>query len=83
MDRNLEEKKIMEYMKKERTCTYQQLHHKPLNANSTLCHMFENRRFENEKYYVFKDKSPYYDPKLNQYSFDFRGRVKESSIKNF
>lgn len=45
--------------------------------------MFKEKDAINSKYYVFQDKKPYFNPKTCQYSFDFQGRVKESSIKNF
>ena len=52
-------------------------------ASESLVNMYERYQDENRKYYVFQDKKPFFDPKTNQYSFDFGGRVKESSIKNF
>ena len=37
----------------------------------------------NEKYRVFTDKPPTWNPKCNAYVYNFRGRVSQASIKNF
>ena len=79
----VDEKEILQHLKKERTTVYQQIPNRPMSEGQTLTRLFREKAAINGKYYIFQDKKPYFNPKTCQYSFDFHGRVKESSIKNF
>ena len=37
----------------------------------------------NPMFQIFTDKKPHYNAKLSSYAYDFKGRVKEASVKNF
>jgi len=43
----------------------------------------EEAQWYNDKYRVFIDKPPTWNPKCNAYVYNFKGRVAQASIKNF
>lgn len=43
----------------------------------------EFKTWNNSKYRTFMDKSPSWNNKCNAYTYNFGGRVKQASIKNF
>lgn len=43
----------------------------------------EGVKQNNPLFQIFTDKKPHYNPKLSSYAYDFKGRVKEASVKNF
>lgn len=43
----------------------------------------ESATWYNDKYRIFTDKPPTWNPKCNAYVYNFRGRVSQASIKNF
>lgn len=58
---------------------------KPRSTFETMLHKYEvgGVKHHNPMYQVFTDKKPHYNAKLSSYAYDFKGRVKEASVKNF
>lgn len=50
-----------------------------------MLHKYETMgvKQNNQMYQIFTDKKPHYNAKLSSYAYDFKGRVKEASVKNF
>ena len=48
-----------------------------------MLHRHEQGLGDNAGFQVFTDKQPHYNAKLGSYAYDFKGRVKEASVKNF
>ena len=58
---------------------------RPTNDKETMINVYEQTQTnqEGQKYRVFVDNPPQWNPKTNTYVYDFKGRVTEPSIKNF
>lgn len=58
---------------------------RPTNDKETLLSQYEINQGQHtkQKYKIFVDNPPQWNPKTNTYVYDFKGRVTEPSIKNF
>lgn len=57
---------------------------RPRKHSETLLYKYEcDGLRDNAAFQVFTDKKPHYNAKLSSYAYDFKGRVKEASVKNF
>ena len=61
------------------------IENRPRSNFETMLHKFEHDgvRDDNPMFQIFTDKKPHYNAKLSSYAYDFKGRVKEASVKNF
>ena len=63
---------------------YAQALNRPRKPADTLLYKYEREGLkDNPLFQVFTDKQPHYNAKLSSYAYDFKGRVKEASVKNF